>query len=75
MKLKLLIVAYLVASCVLALWLFANWYAWAMADFDCGDGYWACRRDIAGPTALRVGLALMLWVVPAFLLAREWRKS
>jgi hypothetical protein len=75
MKLRLLIVVFLAASFFLALWLLANWFAWSMADFDCDDGYWACRREIAGPTALRVGLGLMAWAVPALLLLREWKKG
>jgi hypothetical protein len=46
-----------------------------MADFDCADGYWACRRGIAGPTALRVGFGLLVWAIPAWLLLREWKKD
>jgi len=63
-----------VALLPLALWLFAHWFEWSMADFDCIDGYWECRRNIAGPMALRVGLAILAWVLLALLVVRQRKK-
>jgi hypothetical protein len=74
-RLRLLIALFIAASFALALWLFANWFEWSMADFDCADGYWACRRNIVGPTVLRVGLAILFWAVPAWFLRREWKRN
>jgi len=74
-KLNLLILLFMGASCVLIWWLFGAWYEWGMANFDCVEGYWACRRHIAGPVALYVILGLGVWAVPAILLLRAWNKN
>ena len=75
MRLKMLVTAFIVASVLLALWLFANWYEWSMADFDCDDGYWECRRHLFGPTALRLGLPIAAWLGLIFLMRREGKRS
>lgn len=72
MQLKFLIFGFVLFSAGLCFWLFANWYAWSMADFDCVDGYWACRRRIMVPTILQVGLPSVAWMIFAALL---WRKG
>lgn len=74
MTLRISILALIVASFALALWLFANWYAWSMAGFDCVKGYWACRRDLAGPTALRIGVGVLGWALVAAPVLWLWKK-
>ena len=74
MKLGFLIGAFLLATCFLALWLFANWLQWSMADFACQRGYWECREDLIWPIALQVGLAVLGWVLLGLVVAWQWKK-
>ncbi|MBY0306202.1 MAG: hypothetical protein K2W86_13775 [Sphingomonas sp.] len=71
----MIIVAFVVMTPLLCLWGVANWYEWSMADFDCADGYWECRRSLVGPVALQMGLPIAAWLVLAGLLVREWKKA
>jgi hypothetical protein len=75
MRLRLAILLFLAASFALFLWLFANSFAWSMAEFDCIDGYWACRKHLIGPTVLNVSLGFLIWALLAAPLVREWYKS
>ena len=74
MKLGLLLGAFLLATCFLAIWLFANWIEWSMADFVCQKGYWECREALVWPMALRVGLSVLAWVLLGFVVAWQWKK-
>jgi uncharacterized membrane protein len=74
MKLGLLLGAFLLATCFLAIWLFANWLEWSMADFVCQKGYWECRQDLVWPMALRVALSILAWAVLGFFVARQWKR-
>ena len=74
-RLRLLTFAFTLVTLIpLPLWLLANWFSWSMADFDCADGYWECRRHLVLPTVGGVGLALAAWGLLAWWLAREWKK-
>ncbi|MBA3880052.1 MAG: hypothetical protein C0500_10090 [Sphingobium sp.] len=75
MKLRLLIIVFLIASGLLGLSGLATLFAWTMADFDCADGYWECRKTMVGPLAMHLGLPLAAWLVLAGLLVREWKKA
>lgn len=75
LRVKLLIIALILATPMLALWLFANWFSWEMADFDCADGYWACRQDHLDRLPLRIGLPMLLWLLIPLALWRELKKS
>lgn len=75
MKLGLLLGVFLLATCFLAIWLFANWIEWSMADFVCQKGYWECREGLMVPMALRVGLSILAWAVLGYFVARQWKKS
>jgi len=74
MKRTLLTLLFVLSALGLADWLFANWYVWSMADFDCDAGYWACRRPIIVSTALQCGVPLGAWIALGVLMAREWKK-
>ena len=40
----------------------ASFYTWSMADFDCFDGYFECRRNWWGESGIVVGVAALAWV-------------
>jgi|GEM_PF-3122688 len=75
MKLGLLLGAFFLATCFLALWLFANWIEWSMADFVCQKGYWECREALVWPIALRVGLSILAWGLLGLAVAWQWKRS
>ena len=72
---RLAVAGFIAASFALALWLFANWYDYSMADFDCAGSYWDCHRAVAGRVTLGVGLAVVGWGLWAGLLIRAWKKQ
>lgn len=74
-RVKLLAMGFTLFSAALLFWLFVNWFAWSMADFDCDDGYWTCRRELIGPMALQIGLPLLGWLMFAWLLVRECKRG
>lgn len=63
------------AFLALAYWTFVNWFVWSMADFDCADGYWVCRRHLLDDVALQVGLPWLVWCGCAVALARFWKRA
>ena len=71
----LLTVVFVLLSGLLLLWLFAHWYSWDMAEFDCDAGYWACRSHLIPRMAWRVGIPVIGWVLLGWLLVREWKKD
>ena len=74
---QFLVIAFLVLSLLMGLWLFANWYVYSMADFTCADvgGDQAkCVRDIQYPIAIKVLASAILWIFGAVSLRREWMK-
>ncbi len=73
--LKILVFGFVLASLVLAYLLFASSLAWSMAGFDCADGYWACRRNVAGEMAMILIPAMIVWGALGWLLVREWKKD
>ncbi len=75
MKVRVIVMAFVLATGLLGLWSFANWYEWSMAEFDCADGYWECRRSLIDRMALRLGLPFVAWSFLAGLLVREWKKA
>ena len=74
--LRLSIFGFVLASALLAAWLFGHWYEYGMLDFACADGHQtACDGTEARRIALRVGIAVAAWAAWALLLFRVWKKS
>ena len=73
---KLSVLGCVVATGAMALWLFAHWYSYAMADFDCAaDAATACRRAAFYKSVPYVVLPLLLCCLWGFLLVRAWKRS
>jgi len=72
---KFLVICFLASSFALAASLCANWFTWSMADFDCIDGYWACRNSLFSPMAIYLGIPLSIWTVLTALLIRQIRND
>lgn len=75
MKVRILVIPFLLVTGLLGLFGFALSFVRSMADFDCVDGYLECRKDIILPVALLLGLPIVAWLVLAWQLAREWKKA
>lgn len=75
MKVRILVIALLLVTGLVGLFVFAFSFAWSMADFDCVAGYWECSKDIIVPAALFLGLPIAAWSVLAGLLVRELKKA
>lgn len=74
-RIRLLALGFALCSLALLFWLFVNWYVWSVADLDCVDGYWACRRTMIAPMALKVGLPMVAWLLFGAMLVREGKKG
>ncbi|PVX29213.1 hypothetical protein [Sphingomonas pokkalii] len=77
MRRQLLTAIFLVASAMLALWLFGEWYVYGMAEFDCADrsgDVQACARAIQSSIEIKALCGLIAWIVGCFLMLREWKR-
>ena len=76
MKRRLLLVAiFLAASAMLALWLNATWYVYAMAAFGCADlagKTQTCVRTIQSSAEIKALGGLIVWIIGSGLLIRKW---
>ena len=75
---QFLLILFLLASTVLGMWLFGNWYSHAMAEFTCADragDIRACARTIQFPIEIKALVSLLLWSAGGWLLIREWKKQ
>ena len=74
MKRGLAFVIFAILSLGAVMVLFGAWFSWSMADFDCIDGYWACRQ----PWLLRDGPwvagVILAWIAAAVWLYRTREK-
>jgi len=75
MRRQLLMAIFAVASAVLALWLFGEWYVYGMAEFDCADrsgDVRTCSRAIKSSIEIKALCGLIVWITACWLMLREW---
>ena len=58
----LLVFMFLLSSVIAAVFLFAAWFEWSMADFDCVTGYLECRKSWLRGTGPWVLGVVVLWL-------------
>jgi hypothetical protein len=63
------------ASVVVAIVLFIALFSWSMADFDCADGYLACRQLWFRNEGIWAGMIIISWSVGAAWLYRTREKK
>ena len=78
MILKLLTLGFALLTFGLALWLFASWYVYSMAEFDCADrtgDIAACASAIHWKVEMQAAIPIVVWGIIGWLLIRAWKKA
>ena len=70
---RIFVIAMVSAICVILL--AASYYSWAMADFDCVDGYMECRRNWWTDAGLVAGGSVIVWLVTLIWFFRSRKSS
>ncbi|WP_296613579.1 hypothetical protein [Sphingomonas sp.] len=74
---RIAIAGFVLATLLLVWWLFANWYVWSMASFDCADlvSSPACEESAHRRVTIQIFAAIAAWAVLAWLTFRNWGKQ